>query len=70
MGDFQEELDESARNTAEEAAKLKQRGEVGAVVGLTTMFMQWNVDRFDTILAEYGSRAPAAARQVVPMFDF
>jgi dipeptidase len=69
MSLLQEDFDREANEVAAEGADLKRRGEHAAVENLTTAFMQHNLELFDEVLTEFGSRVPVMMRQPAPAFD-
>lgn len=70
MALLQEEFDREAEEVAIEGAALKRRGEQAALESLTTSFMQRNLEQFDHLLVEFGTRIPAVLQPAVSMFEY
>jgi dipeptidase len=65
MAELQEEFDEAAEEFASEGAALKKRGEEVALEGKATTFMQQNLEAFDALLDEFGSRQPVVEQSIL-----
>jgi secernin len=70
MAALQEEFDTEAKEVQAEGAALKLRGERAGLEHLTTAFMLRNLEQFDTVLAEFNVRTPAALTPALPMFEY
>jgi dipeptidase len=65
MAELQDRFDDEAEEFAVEGAALKKRGEEVALEGKATTFMQHNLEAFDALLDEFGSRQPIAEQSIL-----